>query len=121
MHSPSGCSDAPYFLVSPASWTISAFVSSDLRPEAGRPLAAMWPLLLFPTQKSCLFLPGSSSLWGLETSVHSALPPAVLPLGGAFPFPDVVGQEVLVFGGPPGRATEGGSWVPGKVRAASQR
>lgn len=67
-------SPTPVTKGSPASRTLSAFVSSGLRHEAGRPVEATWPLLLFPTQKWCFFLPGSSSLRGLGTSVHSVLP-----------------------------------------------
>lgn len=68
------------------------------------------PLLLFPTQKSCLFLPGPSSLWGLQTSVHSALCPADPSL-----FPMLWAKRCWFSEVHPSRATEGGSGA-GQVR-----
>lgn len=79
-------------------------LASDLRLGGlGGPLS----LLLFPTRKSCLSLPGPSSLWGPQMSVHSALCPADPSL-----FPMLWAKRCWFLEVHPSRAPEGaqGRW-----------
>lgn len=109
---PSGCSDVPCFLVpkvSPASRTISPFVSSGLRSEAGRPWEAMWPPSPLPHPEVVSVL--ASAVVPVGAANECPLRP---PSSGSFPFPDVVGQEVLVCRGPPQQGHGGASGALGR-------
>lgn len=102
---PSGCSDVPCFLVpkvSPASRTISPFVSSGLRSEAGRPWEAMWPPSPLPHPEVVSVLAWAVVPVGAANECPSALHPADPSL-----FPMLWAKRCWFAEVRPSRATEG--------------